>query len=208
MSSDPTEVLPAVVARPLSQPEARFVAEYLVDHNATRAYIASGHSVTHASAAQLGSQMLRRPHVAAEVRRLEDEELARIRSRAGVSLEKTLTQVNRLAMYDARNLFNEDGSPKQISELDDATAAAIEGVEVLEQYEGSGDERRFVGYLKKYRLAKKTPALEMLMKHLNGYAADNDSKGQAVANGLTALLGQMRKSALPIVERVGDNGGV
>jgi phage terminase small subunit len=140
--------------------------------------------------------------VAAEIERLEAELIQRMRERLGLSLERILQSIARSALYDPRKLFHADGRPKDITELDDDTAMAIEGIEVVETYAGTGEERVFTGYVKKYKLARRSAAQDMLMKHLGGYKADDDSNGAGAANALANLLGAMRRSALPIVQCV------
>lgn len=113
---------------------------------------------------------------AEKVRERVKELLRPAMKRLDVSIERTLNEAARLAFFDARKLFDKDGKPLPITDLDDDTAAAIAGMEVLEQYEGSGQDRVFVGYLKKYKLADKNSAIEKLMKHLGMFAKDNAQK--------------------------------
>src|SRR5690606_634276 len=75
-------------------------------------------------------------------------------------------ELARLAFFDPRRLFNAHGAPIPISELDDDTAAAIAGIEVLEEYEGTGKDRKFIGYTKKYRIVDKNTAITNAMRHL------------------------------------------
>lgn len=184
----------------------RFITEYLKDKNGTRAAVRAGYSPKTARA--IASELLTFPDVRAELNRMEARQLAGIEAECKVSLEATLRELAKGAFYDVRNLFNKDGSPRAISELDDITAAAIEGIDVVEQYAGSGEDRVYAGTIKKYKLAKRTTNLDMLMKHLNGYKAENDIKGAANASALLTLLGDMRRSSLPIVAQVEDDHGV
>lgn len=157
----------ATVSRKLTPKQERFVQEYLIDLNATQAAIRAGYSAK--TAEQQGFQLLQKTLVQkaiAEGRRQREK-------RTAVSADRVLLEAARLALFDPRKLFNDDGSPKGIHELDDDTAAAVAGVEVLEQFEGSGKERVFVGYLKKYRIADKNSALEKLFKHHGLYELDN-----------------------------------
>ena len=55
---------------------------------------------------------------------------------------------------------------KNLSELDDDTAAALSGIETLEEFEGAGGDRCLVGHTKKVRSWDKGRALELLGKHL------------------------------------------
>ena len=117
------------------------------------------------------------------------------------SAERVLLEASRLALFDPRNLFNADGSPKPITELDDDTAAALAGLDIHEEYEGSGDGRVFVGYTKKYKIADKNSALEKLFKHHGLYELDNKQKTDPLSELLKAISG----AALP-VSKVGDDG--
>ena len=71
-----------------------------------------------------------------------------------------------MAFFDPRRLLNADGSPKPINELDDDTAAVLAGMDISEEYIGTGEDRRFVGYTKKVKLADKVGALTLAMRHL------------------------------------------
>lgn len=70
-------------------------------------------------------------------------------------------------------MFTKAGDPIPVTELDDDTAACIVGLEVLEQWEGVGDDRRLVGQLKKYKIADKNAALDKAAKILGMYERDN-----------------------------------
>ena len=73
---------------------------------------------------------------------------------------------------------------QDITTLDDDTAGALAGLDVLEEYEGSGRDREFVGYTKKYKIADKLRALEALGKHLGLFdkgGGDEDNEGGGIA---------------------------
>lgn len=142
----------------LTAKQAAFVAEYLVDKNATQAAIRAGYSKR--TAASIGEENLRKPEIASAVA----ANLAKQADTLELSAERILKERARLAFLDPRKLFDEDGAPKPIQALDPDTAAAIVGIDVLEQYEGAGESRRFIGYVKKYRLAGKDSSLAALEK--------------------------------------------
>lgn len=129
------------------------------------------------------SRLAKHPDIVARVAELQ----APVVEKVQLTFERVLQEVARLALFDPRKLFNPDGSPKSIDELDDDTAACIAGVEVLEQFEGTGKDRVFVGYLKKYRIADKNSALEKAMKHLGLFEKDNRQKADAVSSLLDAI---------------------
>lgn len=72
--------------------------------------------------------------------------------------------------FDPRKLYREDGSLKDITELDDDTAAALAGFEVAEEFQGRGDDRESVGYTKKVKWLDKNTARDQLGKALRLYA--------------------------------------
>lgn len=172
----------------LTPKQERFVAEYLVDLNATQAAIRAGYSVS--SASEQGYENLRKPQIQAAVTEARQKQSERI----GISSDRALTEIARLAFFDPRKLLNADGSPKSVSELDDDTAAAVAGMEVTEEFRGSGEDRVFVGSVKKYKFADKNAALEKLAKHFGLYERDNHQKTDA----LTEVLNRLGRSVLPV----------
>ena len=110
------------------------------------------------------------------------------------TVRQTLIEASRIALFDPRKLFREDGSPKPISELDDDTAAALAGLDVHEEYAGSGEDRVFIGYTKKYRLAEKNVALEKLFKFHGLYERENRQR----TDPLTELVKAINSAANPL----------
>lgn len=172
--------------------QAAFVAEYLKDKNATQAAIRAGYSP--ATARQTAAENMTKPVIADAIKAATDEMLAKVQEETGITLSRTLREIARIGYFDPRKLFRPDGSPLPINELDDETAAALAGIEVLEEFEGSGKDRVFVGYTKKYRVADKKGALDMLMKHLDGYNADNKGKADSFADALAGFVGQIHNA--------------
>lgn len=144
---------------------ALFVDEYLKDFNATQAAIRAGYSPN--SARQIGSRLLTREDIRACLAPKREEaviERAETMNRMALSAERTRLEIARIAYFDPRKMFHADGRPKSIMELDDDTAACIGGLEVLEEYEGSGQDRVLVGHIKKYKIVDKNAALEKAAK--------------------------------------------
>jgi len=80
------------------------------------------------------------------------------------------------------------------------TAAAVAGIEVVEQFEGSGKDRVFVGYLKKYRIADKNSALEKLFRHHGLYERDNEQKTDPLTSLLHAIAGGNSSAFKPVAD--------
>lgn len=180
--------------------QAKFVAEYLITGNATQAAIHAGYSQK--TAHVIGQENLRKPAIASllaqkqtVIAARQDERLAKME----LTEERVLREIARLAFFDPRKLFAADGRPLGITELDDDTAAAISGVEVLESYDGSGPGRVLVGIVKKYKVADKNAALDKAAKILGQYKKDNEQPGAGVANAIGDLIKSMGRSSLPII---------
>lgn len=144
----------------LTAKQRAFVQEYMVDLNATQAAIRAGYSVDTANV--IASENLAKPYIQEALQ----EAMAAREQRTEITADRVLKEYARLGFFDPRNLFNPDGSPKEIQELDDDTAAVLAGLDVMEIYEGTGENRQFVGYSKKYKLADKKGALDSIAKHL------------------------------------------
>lgn len=141
------------------------------------------------------SKLASRPKVAQRIAELKE----RITNTGIASASRVLLEASRLATFDPRKLFFDDGTPKPITALDDDTAAALAGLEVVEEFEGSGEDRKFVGYTKKYKVADKNSALEKLFKHHGLYEKDNEQKTDAIS----VFLNGLKSSSLPVVKRGG-----
>lgn len=108
------------------------------------------------------SVLASKPKIFQRLKELQDE----YQERNMVTKERVLQEYARLGFFDPRKLFNADGSPREITDLDDDTAAVVAGLDVSEIYEGHGENREFVGYFKKYKLADKKGALDSMARHL------------------------------------------
>jgi phage terminase small subunit len=139
-----------------------FCLEYLKDLHGTQAYRRAGYKAEGCFATSGATRLLNNVAVAQQIQKLMDERA----ERAGVTADRVLTEIAKLAFFDPRKFFDADGAPIPIHELDDDTAAALAGMDVLEVFEGTGKARVFVGYTKKYKLTDKRGSLELLGKHL------------------------------------------
>ena len=165
----------------LTVKQERFVEEYLVDLNATQAAIRAGYSSKTAYA--IGQQNMKKLEIQTAIQEAMDKRSKRVE----VTQDRVLLEYARLAFFDPRKLFMENGKPKDINQLDDDTAAALVGLDVLEEYEGAGESREFVGYTKKYKLANKLGALDSLGKHL-GMFDGRSGEGREKNNNLLAAV--------------------
>jgi phage terminase small subunit len=146
----------------LNERQKLFAREYLIDFNATQAAKRAGYSEK--TAYSYGQQLLN--HI--EIKR-ELEELQRDRFKSmEVTADKVIKEIAKIAFFDARKLFDDDGIPKHITKIDDDTSGAIAGLDVVSI--GSGESS--TGQILKYKIADKNAALEKLCKYLGLFKED------------------------------------
>jgi len=153
----------------LTLKQMRLCDEYLIDFNIKEASKRAGYSYSSAK------RILKMPKAQEYIRKKQED----ISSKLNITAQKVIEEYAKLAFFDIRNIFNPDGSPKPINELDSSVSAAISSVEVVELYEGRGENKRFVGYNKKYKIADKKAALDSICKHL-GLFKENETKNEDV----------------------------
>lgn len=144
----------------LTPKQQRFVAEYLVDLNATAAYIRAGYAARGNVAETNASRLLRN----AQVYEAVQAAMKARENRTHITQDRVLQELARIAFFDIRRLYREDGSMKAPNELDDEAAAVLSGIEVLEEF--GGEDRTLIGYTKKAKVWDKGSALTLAMRHL------------------------------------------
>lgn len=142
----------------LSPKQERFVQEYLVDLNATKAAERAGYSKK--TARVIGAENLTKPDIQAAIALA----LRQRESASKATVDRLERELERIALLDIRKVFRDDGSLKAPHEWDDETAGAIVSLEVIEQFEGQGEERRLSGFLKKIKCSDKRAAIVDLLK--------------------------------------------
>lgn len=146
----------------LNDKQKRFCEEYIVDLNATQAAIRAGYSKK--TAGSQAHDLLKKPEIQTLIQQLNDERS----ERTGITADIVLKELAKLATSDIRKIMsNPDGGMVRIEDLDDATAAAIAGVEVVKRQTGEHDEDGNPIYedVVKYKFWDKNKSLEMLGRH-------------------------------------------
>lgn len=147
--------------KPLTLKQQRFVNEYLVDLNATRAYIRAGYSAR--GAHKLSARLMAHDGVRAALMKAVEAQS----KRTGITADVILGELLLMARSDLAEAFDDAGNLKPINEIPEATRRAIASIEVDEITErGEGGKREVVGYTRKVKFWDKTRSLELLGKHL------------------------------------------
>jgi phage terminase small subunit len=159
----------------LTDKQAAFVAEYLVDMNSSAAARRAGYASRNANVT--GPRLLADARISAAVRAAMAEREHRTR----ISADRVLAEIARIAFADVRAMFDADGLPRPIGELDGDTAAAVAGLEVSVTHGEDGSITRIA----KVKIADKLAALEKLGRHLGLF---DPKRGPGSAENPIALL--------------------
>lgn len=150
------------VPKVLTPKLVRFVDEYLVDLNATQAAIRAGFSAK--TAKQAGYRALTNVDVQSAVEAKRKELAAAV----GVTRERVLQEMAKLAFSDLRQLYNEDGTLKHPHEWPEGAAGSVAGMdfETVRVRHEDGSEVVERTEVAKVKLWDKGKQLENLLKHL------------------------------------------
>jgi len=151
--------MPKSKDKKLTKKQQKFVDEYLIDLNATQSAIRAGYSAK--TAGWIGQQLLVKTHISECIRKRRDA----LSKKTEVSQERIILEMKRLALFDVRNFFRDDGTPIPIKELSDDAAAAIVGLDVV----SIGNSESGIGQVIKYKLPDKNKSLENLAKILGHF---------------------------------------
>lgn len=141
----------------LTPKQARFVAEYLIDLNASQAAERAGYSKK--TAYSQGERLLKN----AEITKAVSDGKAKQLEAADLSAVRVLEELRRLAFSDVRRLFDERGNLKPLHQLTAEDSACISSLEVIIKNAQAGDGH--TDTVHKLKVWDKTRSLEMLAKH-------------------------------------------
>ncbi len=152
-----------------------FIEAYLTNGgNGLQAAVTAGFSPN--SAGVTACNLLKHPKVLAELTKRREA----LAEKIGLTTERTLMEVARIAYSDPRKFYNTDGSLKSILELDDDCAATIASVE-WDEVKADGV---VVGMTRKLKQWDKNAALEKAMKFHGAYERDNAQPNAALAQAV------------------------
>lgn len=183
-------------ARPLTPKQQRFVAEYLIDLNATQAALRAGYS--RKTVEQQGPRLLGNVGVAAAIQRQQQRKV----EKTSLTADKVLDELRRLAFSDVRQLFDKDGALIPLQELSDDAAHALASVEVVMKNAAAGDGQ--IDRVLKVKLWDKNRALNDLARHFALLVDRVELSGDV---SLTAKIAAARqRGAQLLAERNGSDG--
>lgn len=152
----------------LSDDEARFVEEYLIDRNGTSAYCRTYPESSRANAASAAHYLLKKPKVQAAIRS-GTKDLERM---TRVSAAKVIQHAATIAFLDLGELFDlsvNDFKPKAPREVPIDIRRALQGAVVTRKKLKTDDDEDYETERIEYKLPDKNAALEKLFKNLGLY---------------------------------------
>lgn len=159
----------------LTKKQEAFAVAIAKGENGADAYRGAGYGKGMAAKTihEAASRLLRNGKVKARIEALRKPALRN----AGLSVERTLTELSRVSHVDPRRFHREDGSVKAPGEWDDEMAAAVSSIETIPVALPEGK----IGYTYKIKFWNKNAGLESSMKHLGLYEKDNAQSREGLA---------------------------
>ena len=144
----------------LTEKQKSFIHEYIIDKNATQSAIRAGYSKRTAN--EQGARLLAK----VSIRKVIDKLIKDQEERTLMTADQIIIELKKIAFLDIRGAFTDQGMLKDLQDIPEDVAHAMAGIEVMELYDGRGNDREKIGYTKKIKLCSKVHALELLGKHL------------------------------------------
>jgi phage terminase small subunit len=151
----------------LTPKQERFIAEYLVDLNATQAAIRAGYSQD--TAKEIGYENLTKPHIQCAIAAAMEARSKRTQ----VTQDRVLLELARLGFSDLTQLgsWNKDGfTVKNSDELTPDQSASVQEIVFNKSKEGNKSL--------KLKLHDKKGALELIGRHLSMFTDNLNHQGQ------------------------------
>jgi phage terminase small subunit len=137
-----------------------FCEEYAKRFNGTDAAIAAGYSPH--TATVIATRMLKDPKVKDYIKELVQVDIGAVRADVEVILEELSTRI----LLDPKDLFEDDGSVKRLCDMPLSARRCIESLDVVELFQGTGDQKQAIGLVKKIKLTSRDKAVDQMAKYL------------------------------------------
>lgn len=184
--------------------QAMFVLEYIkdMDLNGTQAAIRAGYSAK--TAQQIAYQLLQKTSVQEAIKDAQKLRLKRL----NVDADYVLNRLVQIDQMDVIDIMNDDHSLKPISEWPSIWRQYISGLDNMEEFDGRGEDRYLIGYLRKIKWPDKVKNLELLGKHISiGAFKDRVELGNDPDNPLTDTKATSKKlAALAKLKKAKEKG--
>lgn len=168
----------------------KFIEEYLVDLNKTQAAIRAGYSEK--SAACIGAENYRKPHVRAEIER----RMALRGQKTSITQERVVRELAAVGMSDIADYVVIDAVEQDGRSIPILTVRSLDELTPLQRAAIASIKQTANGI--EVKLWDKNKALELLGRHLGMYTDKIDVKGTVdIASVLSAARGRVRNRGEP-----------
>ena len=168
----------------LTPKQERFVAEYLIDLNATQAAIRAGYSAR--TADKVGSQLLGKTRVGEAISHGKKARIERIE----IDADWVLKRLARDATADLADLYDEHGSLKAVRDWPIAwRTGLVAGVDTVQERDGADAEGNPVYVtVRKVKLLDRTKLVELIGRHVTVGAFKDQLEVNATVIGLAERM--------------------
>jgi len=172
----------------LTPKQERFVAEYLIDLNATQAAIRAGYSAK--TADKVGSQLLGKTRIAEAVSHAKKERIARIE----IDADWVLKRLAQDATADLAELYTESGTLKPVHEWPlPWRTGLVAGIETVQERDGEdADGNPVYATVRKVKLLDRTKMVELIGRHVSVGAFKDKLEIEATVVGLAERMRAQR----------------
>ena len=150
----------------MNESHVRFADKYFETLNASLSAEYAGFAAE--TSKQEGWRLLQRDDVQTYLSNLRSV----LSEKTGITQQRVLNEIARIAFADIRNYYTGDNNLKSICDLEDDEAAALASVKSNELYAGDVT----IGNAKEIKLHDKLAGLEKLARHLGLYEKDNSQQ--------------------------------
>lgn len=149
------------ILHPRTRRQDQFIAEYLIDLNATQAAIRAGYSPKNAQG--ISASLMALPHIQAAIERAQAQRLSRVK----ISQDDVIHEVSALALSRLDHYIVDDDGNVQLAEgAPDNAMAAIESIDRRKTIRESKDGTITVEHHVKLKLHDKPGQLKLLGRHV------------------------------------------
>jgi phage terminase small subunit len=136
-----------------------FCQDYVIHFNGARAAIKAGYAPDNANV--IAFQNLRKPHIIGRINEIKENILQEI----GITQGRVFRELARIAFFDIREAYTEEGALKPIRSINDNIAAAIISLKTYDEigFDENGKKTKF-GQTKEVKFADKLTALAQIIK--------------------------------------------
>lgn len=135
-------------------------------------------------------KLLANDKVALRIKEIEDK----IKALEKVTLDEIIIKLSQRVNLDIREMYNDDGTFKNIKELTQEQAMFLVGIDTQEIWSkgAKGAPSEQIGVVKKVKIESIKDMLDMLIRHYGGYAKDKEMP-QSNIDAMREVIESMRK---------------